>query len=300
MDKVKKILILGASGMLGSIVFKYFHQKKLFLTKGTLRDINDFSSKTSLMFPFSINGNIVPQMHSIIQKFDPDYIINCIGIINKHCRDNDPVGIQNAIKINSSFPWELSAFFSKYSQKTRIIQIGTDCVFSGSQGGYSEDSMHDAIDVYGKTKSLGEVISNNLLNIRCSIIGPELKNKKGLLEWFLSQTPNSTVTGYAHHKWNGVTTLQFAQYCEELIVNNQVNEYLKRTNKVHYCPNESITKYMLLQKFQDVFKTNYRIEFVDNIGIPINRTLISKYSTPENNDIKKALEELKIFMDNNY
>jgi len=289
MDKIKKILILGASGMLGSMVFKYFDQLESFLTMGSLRDMNNIPSRTESMLPFNINGNVDTQLHSIMQKFAPDYIINCIGIINKYCRDDDATGVQNAIWVNASFPWELSNFFSKHSPKTRIIQIGTDCVFSGSQGGYSEDSEHDAIDVYGKTKSLGEVISDNLLNIRCSIIGPEIKKKASLLEWFLSQTPNSTVTGYAHHKWNGVTTLQFAKYCEELIVNNQVNEYLKRTNKVHYCPNGIFTKYKLLQIFQDVFKTNYHIEFSEHIGVPIDRTLISKYSKPENKDIQIAL-----------
>ena len=82
------------------------------------------------------------------------------------------------------------------------MQIATDCVYSGKKGSYNEDDLHDALDVYGKTKSLGEAQSPNLLNIRCSIIGPEQGKHVSLLEWFLTQEPGAKLQGFAHHHWN--------------------------------------------------------------------------------------------------
>ena len=34
--------------------------------------------------------------------------------------------------------------------------ISTDCVFNGEKGNYNENSIKNATDIYGKTKSLGE------------------------------------------------------------------------------------------------------------------------------------------------
>ena len=98
-----------------------------------------------------------------------------------------------------------------------MIQIATDCVYSGKTGGYNEDSLHDALDAYGKTKSLGEVRSSTFLNIRSSIIGPEINHKVLLLEWFLKQPKGAVLNGFSNHLWNGVTTLQFAELCLTII-----------------------------------------------------------------------------------
>jgi|YelNatPaOPRAMG01_1025707.scaffolds.fasta_scaffold01739_9 dTDP-4-dehydrorhamnose reductase len=300
MDEIKKILILGASGMLGSMVYKYFREKKFFLTKGTVRNKNDFSFDSSSIYHFVIDENVYSQLLSIVNDFTPDYIINCTGIINKYCRNDNPAGIKRAIRVNAYFPHELTDFCNQYLPDTMIIQIATDCVFDGSKGNYSEDSLHNATDVYGKTKSLGEVISKNFLNVRCSIIGPEIKNKNSLLEWFLSHPNGSIITGYAHHKWNGVTTLQFAKYCEELINKNLIGNYLKYTNIIHYCPNKAVTKFQLLNIFKDVFRKDYIIEYDDKIGVQIDRTLTSKYTAQGEGDMRKAIEELKTFIDDNH
>ena len=121
MDKVikKKILVLGASGMLGSMVFKYFLQKDNFELRGTVRDINDFVGYSDLLYNLDVSKDYSRQLSEITNKFIPDYIINCIGIINKYCRDDDLTGIRNAIRINSLFPYDLSDFYKKISSSTR-------------------------------------------------------------------------------------------------------------------------------------------------------------------------------------
>ena len=104
-------------------------------------------------------------------------IINCIG---KFISDNSKEQIYSSIKVNSLFPIELSKYIKL--KKIKLYQIATDCVYDGKAGNYDENSRHNAIDVYGKTKSLGEVKDNNFYNIRVSIIGKELNTKNSLVE----------------------------------------------------------------------------------------------------------------------
>jgi dTDP-4-dehydrorhamnose reductase len=95
-----------------------------------------------------------------------------------------------------------------------VIHITTDCVFSGRGGRYDENSLHDCLDDYGKSKSLGE--NQNLTIIRTSIIGEEKTNKKSLLEWVKSQK-NNLIFGYTNHFWNGVTCLEMSKFIFTLI-----------------------------------------------------------------------------------
>ncbi|MFW9824697.1 MAG: sugar nucleotide-binding protein, partial [Candidatus Thorarchaeota archaeon] len=203
------ILILGVSGMLGSMVFDYLSNIQDLNVFGTVRKTKYQKDKI-----FLFDANYISQLENKdILDLDIDYIINCIGITKPFSRDNDPVGINRAIKINATFPWELAGYANEHNLK--VIQIGTDCVFSGLRGLYTENDKHDALDVYGKTKSLGEVFDGTTLIIRGSIIGPEFKKEETfLLEWFLNQKRGGTISGWEHHIWNGMTTLQFAQVCE--------------------------------------------------------------------------------------
>jgi dTDP-4-dehydrorhamnose reductase len=138
-----------------------------------------------------------------------DYLINCIGLISHLIDEKDPASRARASNLNSLLPNELAALAE--SKGARLIQIATDCVFSGSTGSYSEDSPHDASDVYGKSKSMGEVVSPNAMHLRVSIIGKELRGKQSLLEWVLGQPKDSTIPGYTDRIWNGITTKAFGR-----------------------------------------------------------------------------------------
>ena len=106
-----------------------------------------------------------------IKKINPNIIINCIGVIKPHIDENSPSSIINAFEINSMLPRNLLKIFPK----SKIIHFNTDCVFSGKTGNYSENHKKDCNDIYGISKSLGEVSSNRIMNLRCSIIGIEKK-----------------------------------------------------------------------------------------------------------------------------
>jgi dTDP-4-dehydrorhamnose reductase len=104
-----------------------------------------------------------------------------------------------------------------------------------------ESDKHDALDVYGKTKSLGEVLLPNVNHLRCSIIGPEPKSYVSLLEWFLQQPPNAKISGFVNHLWNGVTTLHFAKICHGII-----KDATSLPGLHHLVPHGDITKHNLL------------------------------------------------------
>jgi len=227
---MKKIAIFGIDGMLGSAVYKIFSK-------------SDFSV-------IGINRNILDVQYAEVNEIknavkDSDYIINCIGIIKPYIHDDNPAEVERAIDVNALFPHKLSQCGIK------TIQIATDCVYDGVKGNYIETDRHNALDVYGKTKSLGEVSSENFLNLRCSIIGPEKKSKKSLLEWFLNQPVNAEVNGFKNHKWNGITTFAFAKICKGIIENELWFHGLQ-----HIIPADAMNKSDMLKIFSNVFSRN--------------------------------------------
>ena len=273
MSKITNILVLGISGMLGSMVFDYLSKNRDFNVYGTVRNPKFQKDRIKLFNAYNISELEQEQFLNL----NIDYIINCIGITKPFSKDDDPDGVVRAIKINADFPWEAAKYAKKYNIK--IIQIGTDCVFSGKNGMYHEDEPHDPLDVYGKTKSLGEVFDGTTLTIRSSIIGPEFKKETTfLIEWFLSQPKGGTIGGFEHHTWNGVTTLQFAQICEKIIVTESFDKFIKISHVHHFIPNNTVNKYELMNIFNEVFEKNLIINRVNIPEQKLDRTLSSKYS----------------------
>ena len=289
------ILVLGVTGMLGSMVFNYLSKNPSFNVYGTVRNSKFLNEKIYLFDAY----NISQLEDNKFLDLKIEYIINCIGITKPFSKDDDPEGVQKAIRINADFPWKLSSYAKKYNIK--IIQIGTDCVYSGKKGNYIETDLHDPLDVYGKTKSLGEVFDGSMLIIRCSIIGPEFKKETNfLLEWFLNQSNRGIIGGYEHHIWNGVTTLQFSQLCEKIIVRNVYDQILKKSFIHHFIPNNIVNKYQLMHIFNDIFEKDLKINRINKPEQKIDRSLGSIYSDLNNlmgtKDMKKAIVELKNYM----
>ena len=280
-----RILVLGSSGMLGSMVYGYLRKNSAFQVTGTTREVFDAEA--------FVAG--VPQK----QQLDADYVVNCIGVIKPFCKDDDAAGVRRAIAVNAVFPHKLAA--ATAARGARVIQIATDCVYSGGKGQYVETDAHDALDVYGKTKSLGEVFDKTLLNVRCSIIGPELKNRVSLLEWFLGNKDGAELKGFTHHRWNGVTTLQFAKLCERIMETPGLYERLLATSHVHhFLPNSTVDKYQLLCLMNEVFGRKMTIRPVGDVGPPIDRTLASKYGLVDevypSGTMSDALRELVAYL----
>jgi dTDP-4-dehydrorhamnose reductase len=195
-----------------------------------------------------------------------DYVINSIGLIKQKIHGDSEVYTELAYQINSIFP----AILNDYALRTEtpVIQIGTDCVYSGFEGNYTEDSEFDCNDLYGLSKVSGEHESKSMMTIRCSIIGHEINSSVSLMDWFLSQPPAASVKGYRNHFWNGVTTLTFAR-----VIKGIVSENTYSPGTVHLVPKDQVSKFELLQILAETFgrKDIEITEFEAEIGV--NRTL---------------------------
>lgn len=217
------ILVLGGTGMLGSTVVDYLSLNQSFDVSYTYRvglaHPKLDKAKKAIYFEPKLNA---PLDLSFVGLYD--YVINCIGIIKPFMENN----YTESIYLNSVFPHLLSKACKEFDAK--LIHITTDCVFSGNTGSYNESSLHDALDNYGKSKSLGE--PQNCCTLRTSIIGDEVHKNASLFSWVLAQ--KTDINGYTNAIWNGITTRQFAKICEQIISQNLYFEGIKHiySNKV--------------------------------------------------------------------
>lgn len=211
-----RVVVLGASGMLGSTVMDVLKGAPNFdlnLRATTRQGTLDPSIDDIEVVPLDVTAPTQAELERVLDGCK--WAVNCIGLIKHHIREDQRESTERAVRVNALFPHLLAE--TAQSTECRVLQIATDCVFSGATGLYLESDPHDATDVYGHSKSLGEVHSTMMHHLRCSIIGPELKNCRSLLEWFLSHPQGAKVQGYSNHFWNGVTTLQYARICLGII-----------------------------------------------------------------------------------
>lgn len=238
---MQSVLVLGATGMLGSMVLDMLSQETNLSVSATARTAVQ-CHRGSHQYPhvkwFEYHaGNA---MGSTCLVADFQWVINCVGITKPYIHDDNPSEVERAIRVNALWPHQLAREVS--GAKHRLLQIATDCVFSGQNGPYAEPSHPDAHDVYGRTKALGEARYPGVTNLRTSIIGPEPGAQKFLLEWVRSQAFGVTLKGFTDHYWNGVTTLQFARICHGIIQTQRPLDSL-----VHVIPKDVINKHELLQ-----------------------------------------------------
>jgi dTDP-4-dehydrorhamnose reductase len=263
----KRVLVLGIGGMLGSTCFNYFNRIEKLETFGTWRKPSQSKIKSF--------DALVDPISDLIDEVDPEWIVNCIGLIKQKIKHEDQNSDKHVYDLNSGFPRALADKVA--SSKIKVIQIATDCVYSGDKGGYLEDSIHDATDIYGKSKSLGEIYSNEFLNLRVSIIGREISSSLSLTDWFLSQEYSAKVDGFVTHKWNGITTLAYSKIVAGMIINDWFTPGV-----LHVIPEGEVSKFELLQLFATHFHRN-DLKINPKITIPgVDRTLGTNF--PELNE----------------
>jgi len=154
--------------------------------------------------------------------------------------------------------------------KVKLIHPTTDCVYTGEKGNYSENDPYDVSDVYGMSKALGE--PKNCTVIRTSIIGEEIGQSRSLIEWIKSNK-GGEINGFEDHIWNGVTCLQFAKICQEIINENLFWQGIKHVHS------NSVNKYELLNIVNDVYELGIKINKVKSAK-SIDRSISSIYSLP--------------------
>lgn len=264
-----KILVLGSRGMLGSMVELYFKK---------FHEVTSFNKKITQE---NLESSLIE-----IQKVEADVVINCIGLIKQKSNS-----FEDLLFINAILPYRVT---QKISQSSLFIQPSTDCVFHGdSKGHYEVDALRNATDFYGISKIYGELSMlqfSNTLILRGSIIGVSPSQGRGLLDWFLNQENNSEINGYLNHSWNGISTLEWCKLLEYLLTTGNY----KNTNLIQFGLPVSVSKFELLQLFNDVFKKNIKIHPVNDV-VEVNRALKSspgiKYSS-----YPSQLKDLKNFL----
>lgn len=258
-----RILILGGRGMLG-------HQLLAALKTdldvwATLRGSAPASAPAGLFDPDRIIGGIdvldFDAITGVMAKVRPDAVINCVGIIKQLAAAKDPF---LSVSINSLLPHRLHRLCR--AAGARLIHFSTDCVFSGRKGGYTEEDPSDALDLYGRSKFLGETVGEGALTLRSSIIGHELGSASGLVEWFLSQR-GKRVDGYRRAVFSGFTTPEMARIVRKVLTQHPD---LSGTLQVS---SEPINKYDLLMLIRQAYEVD--VEIVPDDKVQIDRSLDS-------------------------
>ena len=223
------VLLLGGTGMLGHTVKATMQAEGLDVVSTARVDGEDirFDARTDDVAA------------CLEQAGSPRLLVNAIGIIKPHIDESDNASRRQAIDVNGSFPHHLA--IAAEQAGSHVVQIATDCVYSGAEGLYREGAAHDALDIYGKTKSLGEVPSPAMTHLRCSIIGPERGRSTSLWEWLIGQPEGAEVNGYTDHHWNGVTTHAFGRLCAGIAKSDW-----REAGTFHVIPNDIVTKAQLL------------------------------------------------------
>ena len=257
-----KILVLGSTGMLGH---KMVERLRLYYT-----DVEGLSREDGF------DAVDLPHVEYTLRLIRPNVVINCIGLIKQREQD-----LEKSIAVNALFPHFLQRICQQIG--TKLIHFSTDCVFSGNRGVYAETDLSDAEDVYGRTKYLGEILADNALTLRTSIIGRERKNFHGLLEWFLRQ--EGIIFGYEEVFYTGVTTNWLADTVAALIQ--------KPLSGLYQIASPYVSKFQLLEYFKEVYARK-NIEIISAFSPLCDRTLCGEKFRKETGIVTPHLRNLVI------
>jgi dTDP-4-dehydrorhamnose reductase len=251
-----KIVILGGTGMLGH---KLFQQLRLQGFETTCTMQRRASDPPFSRIPFFQTGGVIDGVNAVdyeglsrlLLGLQPNFLVNCIGVIKQR---DVASSYLSTITLNSLLPHRLAELAAKWGG--RLVHFSTDCVFSGIRGMYSEEDPSDALDLYGKTKFLGETAEPNALTLRTSMIGRELVNHRSLLDWFLSNR-GGRVKGYRKSIYSGVTTNHLAEVVRDIIVHHP------HLSGVYQIASAPISKYDLLCLLKEAYGLDIAIDPVD-------------------------------------
>jgi dTDP-4-dehydrorhamnose reductase len=210
----KRILVIGASGMLGNALLRLFSQSIGYEAFGSVRSFAARRLLPDNLQETVITGVDVENIDSLMHLFGvvrPDVVINCVGLVKQLTEADDPLA---SIPINALLPHRLARLCEV--ARARFVHLSTDCVFSGAKGMYTESDAADATDLYGRSKYMGEVDYPHAITLRTSIIGHELDGAHSLVSWFLSQ--EGSVKGFKRAIFSGLPTVEVARVIRDYVI----------------------------------------------------------------------------------
>lgn len=284
----ERVLVLGATGMLGNAVFRLFAQSPEYEVFGSVR-----STGALRLLPNDLQTNVIADVDvenndsltGLFAGVKPDIVINCIGLVKQLARAKDPLA---AISINALLPHRLARLCAVAG--ARLVHMSTDCVFAGTRGLYTEADPADATDLYGRSKHMGEVDYPHAITLRTSIIGHELDGARSLVEWFLAQ--EGSVKGFRRAIFSGLPTVEMARLIRDYVIPHP------ELHGPYHVAAKPINKFDLLTLVAKVYRKS--IEIVPDEDVVIDRSLNSGrfrlatgYIAPEWPELIKLMHEHK-------
>lgn len=258
-----KVLVLGASGMIGSAMLRVLSEKLEWQVFGTVRSEQSRKMLAPAIAPKLICNVDIHRYDSVLGAFasvQPHVVVNCIGLTKHHAESADPL---MAIPANALLPHRLAELCRL--SRSRLVHVSTDCVFSGVKGSYEELDRPDSVDLYGQTKAIGETHYSHAVTLRTSTIGHELQSAYGLLEWFLAQT--GSCTGFGKAIFSGLPSNVFAQIVRDVVIPRQ------DLSGLYHVGAQAISKYDLLRLIAGIYGKT--IDIIRNDDFVIDRSLNS-------------------------
>lgn len=268
------VLVLGATGMLGRVVYLYLKKNHPKNTYGTVR-------KKSVRFLYLDAAN-KKSVNNVFLKVKPNYVVNCIGVLQNGKEDDFK-------SVNIAFPKTLETLSKRF--KFKIISISSDAVYFPTSKTVFENSKTNPIGEYAKSKLEGET-KTSTLNIRTSVLGLDPKEHKGLLEYALKN--KTDIVGFTNQTWTGATTLQISRFIDDIIY-SELNSLFQKTSVVNFAPLGPISKYEILQIFanqtlkQSVKKGKSDIHTTKLKSKYLDEDTISKYNMSLTESLKEIL-----------
>ena len=257
-----KVLILGGAGMLGHQLLQELQARHE--TRVTLRQSLAAYASCGLFSQDNSYSDVdvcAPgRVEQVLTDFRPAVVVNAVGIVKQRPEAHDSI---LSIEVNSLLPHSLA--LDCRAVGARLIHLSTDCVFSGERGGYTEDDRPDPLDLYDRSKLLGEVSAHNAITLRTSMIGLGLYRKSNLIDWFLSQ--KGRVQGYRHAIFSGLTTAEISRVIASLIENHAA------ATGLYHLSAAPISKFDLLTKLRE--RLSLPVEIVPVDKPKIDRSLDS-------------------------
>lgn len=251
-----KILVLGSSGMIGRTMFRVLAERLEWRVVGSVR-AKAFEGRATSTVVAGIDLCNQDHLERLFSQTHPDVVVNCAGLTKHLPEGNAPI---SALMMNALLPHRLGQLCE--IANARLIHVSTDCVFAGDVGNYKEQDATDALDIYGKTKALGELSSGNVLTLRTSTIGHEQGSQYGLLEWFLAQ---SQCKGFRRAIFSGLPTVEFARVVRDVVIPDS------SLRGLYHVGAQSIDKFSLLETIAHIYKKN--ISIIPDENLRINRSL---------------------------
>lgn len=281
-----KVLILGASGMLGNAMLRLFAQSEGYEVVGSVR-----SQRALGLLPEGLHGRVIlgvdveniDNLTRLFARVRPNVVINCVGLVKQLAEADDPLV---AIPINALLPHKIANLCDVAG--ARFVHISTDCVFSGDKGMYTEGDICDAKDLYGRSKYLGEVDYPNAITLRTSIIGHELAGTQSLVGWFLSQ--RAKVMGFRRAIFSGLPTVELARLIRDHVIPHP------ELHGLYHVSASPINKFDLLSLVAQTYEKD--IEIVPDEHLMIDRSLDSTrfheatgYKSPDWPELVRRMRE---------